>query len=145
MSSIQLNDESDQSTETRDVGCRDSQAESSEEQHDGHAGEGHEEQETTAISINHKHGGQGEDEVDRAEADGSCKSLDVAEAGLGEDGRGVVGDDVDTAELLHEHDDVGGESSAAVTGYGEELEEASEEVPALGDDFLLGFEQDVDV
>ena len=67
--------------------------------------------------------------------------MDLVEPGFGEDVGGVVGDDVDAAELLHEHDDDGGEGGAAVTWDGEELKE---EVTASLDLFF-SFEEDVDV
>ena len=67
--------------------------------------------------------------------------MDLVEPGFGEDVGGVVGDDVDAAELLHEHDDDGGEGGAAVTRDGEELDDQI----AAGLDLLLGLEEDVDV
>lgn len=59
-----------------------------------------------------------------------------------EDSRGVVGDNVDAAELLHEHDDERAEGGATIARDGEEFEDAK---PAGGLDFLLGLEQCVDV
>ena len=54
---------------------------------------------------------------------------------------GVVRDDVDAAELLHEHDDEGAQGGATVTWNGEEFGEA---VAPAGDGFF-GFEEDVNV
>jgi hypothetical protein len=41
----------------------------------------------------------GEEEVDDTEAQGGTKSTDLREVGLKEDFRGIIGDNVDTAEL----------------------------------------------
>lgn len=67
--------------------------------------------------------------------------MDIVEPRLLEDGGRVVRDDVHAAELLHEHDNDGRECSTAVSGHGEELDEA---VPA-GGDFFFGFQEDMNV
>ena len=59
-----------------------------------------------------------------AETESGTERRDLAKASLAEDGGTVVRDDVDAAELLHEHDYAGGQRSAAVAGDGEEFDES---------------------
>ena len=58
-----------------------------------------------------------------AETESGTERRNLAKAGLTEDGRAVVRDNVDAAELLHEHDDAGCQCGATVAGDGEELDE----------------------
>lgn len=81
--------------------------------------------------------------VDDAGAEGGEESLLVAEAALDEDLGAVVRDDVNTAELLHEHDEEGGLGGTTVAGDGEELGGAGP--GGLGLDFFLEHEANVNV
>lgn len=55
-------------------------------------------------------------------SEGSEEGTGDAETGLSEDLCRVVCNDVDTAELLHEHDDEGREGGTAITRNGEKLD-----------------------
>lgn len=103
------------------------------EQGPEHLGECKEKQASSAKSVDGEEGGEGEQPVDAAETEGAKHSLEVSEAGLGEDGGGVEGDDVDTAQLLGNHDSESSQVGTAHTGNREELREASD-VVGLADD-----------
>lgn len=50
-----------------------------------------------------------------------------------EDSGRIVGNDIDTTELLHKHNDPGGQGSATVARNSEKLQEHGEEVLSLVD------------
>lgn len=68
--------------------------------------------------------------------------MQVTSAGIFENGRGVEGDDVDTAHLLGQHDSEGSARRAAHAGDGEEFDKAGDVVGAADD---VGFFLDLGV
>lgn len=60
--------------------------------------------------------------LESPETESSAESRNLVEAGLTENRRTVVGDNVDAAELLHEHHDAGGEHGATIPADAEELD-----------------------
>lgn len=67
------------------------------------------------------HAGDGEEPVDDAEAEGGDEGGLLGEAALDEHLGRVVGDDVDAAQLLEEHDDLRGQRRVAVAPDREQL------------------------
>ena len=125
-------------------GVGDERAESRGEKGPEHLREGEEQEGATTESVDGPEGREGEEPVDHAETKGTDHGDEVAHAGLGEDGGGVEGDDVDAAHLLGQHDGEGGEGGAAHTRHGEELLEALG-VVGLADDLVLDLELRADV
>jgi len=79
------------------------------------------------------------DPVEGSETESGTEGGDFRETSLTENSRRVVGDDVDTTELLHEHDDTGCEGSTTVTRDGEEFDDSE----ATGSDVGLLLEKSV--
>ena len=102
----------------------DPEAEAGEKQKEGHEREGGQQQIAPTKGVDGVQGRDGEQPVDDAEPQRGGQRRDVAEAGVLEDGRGVVSDDVDAAELLHEHEPRRGDGRVAVAPHGEEFLEA---------------------
>ena len=75
------------------------------------------------------------------EAKGSQEGADSREAGSQENLRRIVGNDIDTAELLHEHDNPRSKSSSAITGNREQFQITV----ATPHDARFGLEQDMDI
>ena len=75
------------------------------------------------------------------EAKGSQEGADSREAGSQENLRRIVGNDIDTAELLHEHDNPRSKSSSAITGNREQFQITV----ATPHDARFGLEQDMNV
>ena len=114
------------------------------EQGPDHLGEGEQQEGAAAEGVDGPEGGEGEEPVDEAEAEGGEQGLEIVGAVLLEDGGGVEGDDVDAAHLLGDHDGEGGEGGAAHAGDGEELDEALV-VAAVAKELDFEFELRVDV
>ena len=135
--------EVDTKSDNRQTGLalRNEEREARHKQEDGHERECRQEQVPPAECIDGPHSREREDPIEHAEAPRRDQGLQVVESGLAEDGGRVVSDDVDAAELLHEHDDEGAEGGAAVTGDGEQLEETVAAFEGLG----LSLELYVDV
>lgn len=115
---------------TRNLG-RDEEGHSCPEQRERQEGEREEEEVAAAPSVDCEERGDGEEEVEDAGAHGhEERGVDV-EPAVEEDVCAVVGDNVNSAELLSKHDDPAGEGSPSVSWHGEEFDELGEEVFAL--------------
>ena len=66
-------------------------------------------------------GGRSEDPVHQSGAHSHEQGGGTAKPSLEEDGRRVIGDNVDTTKLLHEHNKARGLSGAPVSWHSEEL------------------------
>lgn len=102
-----------------------------------HIWECKEEKISSSEGIDRPHGWEGEEPVHKTKAPRRKQGLLSRVPGFNEDGRGVESDDIDAAHLLSNHDNEGGEGSAAHTWNGEELIEAREVSRAFEDDHLL--------
>ena len=120
-------------------GVFDESAETSDEQSPEHVGEGEQQERSAAESVNGPESGEGEDPVDETETERAKHSLLLGHTSVQEDGGGVEGNNVDTAELLSKHDSEGGERGTADTRDGEELANTGE-VVGLSDDLVLDLE-----
>lgn len=109
------------------------------EQEDAEQRERDEEEIAAAEGVDGEEGGEGKDPVQDACAHGREEGGGLGVLCFQEDGGGVVGDDVDAAELLHEHQDPGGPRRAAVSRHREEF---PDHVAAGGG---LALDLDVDV
>lgn len=119
-------------------------AETSGQQSPEHLGECEEEQAAATEGVDGPEGGEAEEPVDETESERADHGNLLGEAGVDENGGGVEGDDVDTAELLGQHDSEGSQVGAADTGDGEELGEAGE-VVGLAHKLVLDLELSADV
>ena len=119
-------------------------AEAGGEERPHHLREGEEEEGATTEGVDGPEGGEREEPVDETEAEGRKQGLELRRAGFFKDGGAVEGDDVDAAHLLGDHDGESGESGAADTGDGEELDEALG-VVGTGQQLVLDFQLGVDV
>lgn len=129
-----------------DIGglVRDEESETGTQDRESHSREGEEKKCSSTITIDGEDGGEGENEVNSAETEGREQCLLLRGSSKNEDGRGVEGDDVDSAHLLTEHDNSRCDSSSSNTGNREELHSSSEVVIA-SDDLSLLHELDVNV
>ena len=126
------------------AGIGDQEAKTGDEQRPGHVGEGEEQEGAAAEGVDGPDGRPREDEVDETESERRPQSLLWRSAGVDEDGRGVEGNDVDTAHLLRKHDGERGQGGAADTRNGEQLDESLRVVGLSGDGaFKLDLRVDV--
>ena len=109
-----------------------SQSKARQQHHRRHERERHQQQVPPSKRIDRPDRRAREHEVDRAVSPRSDGRRRLRKATLDEDVRRVVCDRVDPAELLHEHDDEGGEGGTAVAGDGEQLEETVAAREGLG-------------
>lgn len=115
---------------------RDKEAQATSEQEDGHDRKSEEQERSPSVRVDGEQGGEGKDEVDRSETEGSVERLTRTEPVLGEDGTRVKCDDVDTAHLLSEHNGESSPSCSLDTGNDEQFLQSSEEAVSLEN---LGF------
>ena len=78
-------------------------------------------QRSSSVLVDGEQGGEGEDKVDGSETEGRVQGLSRGRSSSDKDGRRVEGDDVDTAHLLTEHDNSGGDRGSSNSGDGEQL------------------------
>lgn len=89
-------DEERHERDVRSARLVDQETAAGDEQTPGHVGEGEEQQAAAAKFVDGPYGGPGEGEVREPEAPGEEEGVGLVEAGLGEDGGAVEGDDVDS-------------------------------------------------
>lgn len=111
----------------------DPEGEARPEQSDRQEGERGQQQVSPAEGVDGEYRGQGKDPVQDTRAHGGQQRRLDGVARIGEDGGGIVGNDVDTTELLHEHDDPTGQRRPAIASHGKEFHEHGEEVFSLVD------------
>lgn len=74
----------------------DEEAQSTGEQKHGHDRESEKQERSSPVRVDGEQGGEGKDEVDSTEAEGSVERCSRSEPVFGEDCTGVEGDDIDT-------------------------------------------------
>ena len=126
--------------------CRwvDEERHSGPEEEDAEEREREQKQIPSSPGVNGEKGRESKDPIQNPSAHGGKQGRALTVATVDEDGGRVVGNDVDTAKLLHEHDNPSGKRGPAVTWDAEELPEHGEEVLAAVDT-LLDFDTDVAV
>ena len=86
-------------------------------------------------------GREGEEPVHQSGTHSDEQGSGTSEPSLQEDSGGVIGDNIDTAKLLHEHDETGGLGGTPVS---RDAEEFQDEVAAFLN-IRFGFEESVHV
>lgn len=100
---------------------RNPETEPREEQEDRHERERGQQQVAPTKSVNRVKRWEGKQPVDDTEPKRRREGRGLWEAGVDEDLGRVVRNRIDAAELLHEHDDLGGDHGVAVSADSEQL------------------------